>query len=232
MKLLWNRLADAVDGLALHWRIMIFMALAGALVWGVMKFGFTPLLEQQRNLTRQQEALTAQATQANAQDDGRKALIAEISQLKLELAKRQPDAATRGNQTVSGQEMLQVLDRLLSQSRGLTLVNLKMEKTAPPALPLCANELPASAAASSPAAAAPVAASAPAAANNPPAPTKEYVSITVRGSYFDLLDYLERAERLPYPLHWASLDYDAKQYPVGTLTLTLYTQGDGSWLAI
>ena len=219
MKLYWNRLADAVDGLALHWRILIFVALAGALVWSVMKFGFTPLLEQQRNLTRQQEALTAQATQANAQDDGRKALIAEISQLKLELAKRNPDAAAHGNQTVSGQAMLQVLDRLLSQSRGLTLVELK--KIAPPAAPVAAAASPA----------APVAASAPVAAN-PPAHNKEYVSLTVRGSYFDLLDYLERAERLPYPLHWASLDYTVTQYPVGTLMLTLYTQGDGSWLAI
>lgn len=216
MKQTWNRLADAVDGLALHWRILIFALLAGSLLWAVMRFGISPQLEQQRQLTQQQEALTAQATAANAQDDGRKALLEEISRLKGELAKRHPDAASRGTSAVNGQERLRVLDRLLSQSPGLTLV--KLEKIAAPDAAPAATPAPAAASA--------------AAATTPPAASKQYLSITLRGSYFDLLDYLERAERLPYPLHWNTLDYTVEHYPVATLTLTIYTLGDGSWLAL
>ncbi|WP_035382762.1 hypothetical protein [Ferriphaselus sp. R-1] len=222
MKQNWNRFADAVDGLALHWRILVFALLAGSLLWAVMRFGISPQIEQQRQLTQQQEALTAQATAANAQDDGRKALLEEIGQLKRELAKRSPDAASRGTPAVNGQQMLRVLDRLLSQSPGLTLV--KLERiAAPDAAPAAA---PAPTAAAAPAAASAVA------ATTPPTAPREYLSITLRGSYFDLLDYLERAERLPYPLHWHTLDYSVEHYPVATLTLTIYTLGDGSWLAI
>lgn len=52
---------------------------------------------------------------------------------------------------------------------------------------------------------------------------KHGVELTLRGSYFDMLDYLAQVESLPWQMYWGHLKLDAREYNRPVLTLTLYT---------
>lgn len=62
---------------------------------------------------------------------------------------------------------------------------------------------------------------------------KHGVELTLRGSYFDMLDYLAQIESLPWQMYWGRLKLDAREYNRPVLTLTLYTLSlDKVWLTI
>jgi len=59
------------------------------------------------------------------------------------------------------------------------------------------------------------------------------VELTLRGSYFDMLDYLAQIEALPWQMYLGKLKLDARDYKRPVLTLTLYTLSlDKAWLTI
>jgi MSHA biogenesis protein MshJ len=49
------------------------------------------------------------------------------------------------------------------------------------------------------------------------------VEISVRGSYFDLLRYLEDLEKLPSPVLWGKVALEVEQYPEVRLTVVVHT---------
>ena len=49
------------------------------------------------------------------------------------------------------------------------------------------------------------------------------IHIELKGSYFALVDYLQKVEALPERFYWRRLDYQVGSYPVATVTLELYT---------
>ncbi len=62
---------------------------------------------------------------------------------------------------------------------------------------------------------------------------KHGVELTLRGSYFDMLDYLAQIESLPWQMYWGQLKLDARDYYRPELKLTLYTLSlDKVWLTI
>lgn len=62
---------------------------------------------------------------------------------------------------------------------------------------------------------------------------KHGVELTLRGSYFDMLDYLAQIEALPWQMYWGQLRLDARDYSRPELKLTLYTLSlDKTWLTI
>lgn len=72
-----------------------------------------------------------------------------------------------------------------------------------------------------------------AAVNLTPQIYKHGVEIKLRGSYIDLLHYLEALEKLPEHLFWGELNLVVEQYPDAVLTLTVYTLSlDKIWLSI
>jgi len=55
--------------------------------------------------------------------------------------------------------------------------------------------------------------------------------LSLRGSYFDSLHYLQAMEALPWTVYWDSLDYQVEQYPQGVLTVEIATLGqEAGWL--
>lgn len=52
------------------------------------------------------------------------------------------------------------------------------------------------------------------------------VRLTLRGRYFDLVDYLRQLEALPVKYYWRSLDYQVDRYPWAEITLEVYTLGE------
>lgn len=62
---------------------------------------------------------------------------------------------------------------------------------------------------------------------------KHGVELTLRGNYFDMLDYLAQIEALPWQMYWGRLKLEAREYNRPVLTLTLYTLSlDKAWLTI
>ncbi|MFS2021662.1 hypothetical protein ACEN88_34490, partial [Massilia sp. CT11-108] len=59
------------------------------------------------------------------------------------------------------------------------------------------------------------------------------VELTVRGSYLDMVDYMQALETLPTQLFWGKAQLDAEAYPNVRLTLTLYTLSlDPKWMKL
>jgi MSHA biogenesis protein MshJ len=62
---------------------------------------------------------------------------------------------------------------------------------------------------------------------------KHGVTITVRGSYADVLQYLTSLERLPTRMFWGTAKMNVIRHPTLELTLTLYTLSlDRTWMQV
>lgn len=49
------------------------------------------------------------------------------------------------------------------------------------------------------------------------------VNLVVRGSYYSVLEYLQRLESSSWQFYWESLDYKVKRYPIAEVTLKVFT---------
>lgn len=59
------------------------------------------------------------------------------------------------------------------------------------------------------------------------------IELSLRGSYFDLLHYLQAVESMPQRLYWEKLEFQAGDYPVATFKLRLYTMSlDRDWMTL
>ncbi|MGS2723592.1 type II secretion system protein GspM [Porticoccus sp. GXU_MW_L64] len=52
---------------------------------------------------------------------------------------------------------------------------------------------------------------------------KHAVSLQLQGRYFEVVDYLQALEELPWGLRWQQLNYRAASYPNANVTLQVYT---------
>jgi MSHA biogenesis protein MshJ len=55
---------------------------------------------------------------------------------------------------------------------------------------------------------------------------KHGLTLILKGSYFDVLDYLQAVESLPWHFFWERLDYRVAHYPEAEVTIRVYTLGD------
>ncbi len=49
------------------------------------------------------------------------------------------------------------------------------------------------------------------------------VSLTLEGNYFDMMNYLAALEALPVQYFWRQARYEVTNYPIGRMTMTVYT---------
>ena len=88
-------------------------------------------------------------------------------------------------------------------------------------------------AAAASAAAAAAAAAVPVVAKGPELLFRHGVELTARGSYLDMVDYMNALEALPTQLFWGRAQLDVEVYPTVRLTLTLYTLSlDEKWMKL
>jgi len=196
-------------------------------VWGLLSvLLLDPLLAKKKRLTQE----------ANQQQVQMQKLQTQIEDI-LSAGRVDPDAATRTrlatlNQRleqshaalqavqqnlVPPEKMARLLDDVLTQNRNLKLVSLRtlpvsgvleMPADAPP--PKVDEKKPAG-----------------------PAIYKHGVEITVSGSYAQLMQYLDTMEKLPWRMIWGKAEMHVEEYPLVTLTITLYTLSmDKTWLSM
>ncbi len=241
MKQQWTKLATRIDALSLRERIMVFAALAAAIVFLTHFFALGPQL-------RKQDALNAQISQQNNNIEG----IDNEIRARVEAAQTDPDAAVRTrlagvraeteersgqlramqNGLVAPERMAPLLDSILRANGRLTLVSVR---TLPVESVLEAGRRAAGTTADTAQTAAPAAPATPAGATPGTAELlyRHGVEITVRGNYLDMIAYMNALEGLPTQLFWGRAQLEAETWPASRLTLTLYTLSlDRKWMKL
>lgn len=155
-----------------------------------------------------------------------------LKQLTAELSELNAGFHRLERSLVPPDQMAGLLEQVMRRTPGITVV--RLQTLAPKSLP--EREADRESDTGAPAAPAAAAATATASAASQPAQPalwRHGVELTVRGSYGDLLRYLDAVERLPARVYFGRAVLDASQYPDVDLRLTVYTLGlDRSWLAL
>jgi MSHA biogenesis protein MshJ len=223
----WDKFSDRVNGLSLRERTLIFAACAFILVSLVNMLFLDPLLAKQQRLSakvvQQQEKMKAVQAQIETllqskREDANSPLRQRLTQLKQQLAEGDSYIRGRSDRLVPSSKMAEVLQQMLSRNGRLQLVSLKTLPVAPLAAKQASGKNGGSAAESA-------------------APGRQVfehgVQITVRGSYPDMLKYLEALEHLQAQMFWGGAKLNVTQYPSAELTLTLFTLSlDKKWLVV
>jgi len=227
MKQLLQKYADGIDAMALRERAMFFGAVALVLMTLLQVFLLSPVLSRRNQLSAQiaQQEDETKAIQAQIQTlvrpsvpdqdalnrDRLKSLREQMAQLDRQFEQQQ-------KQFVAPEKMTAMLENMIGKNRKLQLISLR--------------NLPGTGL--SPGAGAPTgAAGGPAQAGGAREVFRHTVELSVRGSYFDLLDYLAALERMPQRVFWDGFELSVAQYPQSVLKLTIYTLSpEKSWLTV
>ena len=218
MKLDWKTLSDKIDGMSLRQRGLIFAVAASIVVALVSILLIEPQLAKQKVLSQktvqQQSEIKNIQAQLQAMAEARKtdpdaANRAKLESLRLQLVQIKASLQVRQQHLIPPDKIAGLLEEILSRNRQLQLISLR--------------SLPASSVTGEEEQAAAV--------------EKEFfkhgIEMTVRGSYFDLLDYMVKLEKLPWRMFWGKASLVVEAYPVSRMTLTLYTLSlDKAWLVI
>lgn len=234
----WHKLAAKIDALTLRERVMTFGACAALLVFLLFSLLLNPLFAKQKmlneSIAQQQQTMTTidaeivlkmhgNGVDPDAQD--RQAL----DRLRQEMAGLSTTLRTAQSGLVPPDRIVFLLERLLRQHARLRVESLKT-------LP----STPVGGAAAAPALAAVPPAVAPAVAV-PPAPAiktspllyRHGVEVVLRGSYIDMVNYMEALEAMPTRVFWGDASLVVEQYPNASLRLTLFTLSlDDKWISL
>lgn len=217
-----NKYLGKVDAMALRERVLIFVAIAFALVTMINSLFLEPLLAQQKHFSslvvQQQEKMKETQAQLNDMLTARQLSKyspqrERIRQLHEQIAQGDAFLNNTRDKLVPPEKMAHLLEDVLSSNTRLQLVALNT-------LPVTLFSEPTADA-----------------AKNPSMQEKQIfkhgVQITVRGSYADLLQYLASLEKMPTQMFWGMAKLNVVQFPSSELTLTLYTLSlDKTWLQV
>jgi len=224
MKQLLQKYADGIDAMGLRERAMFFGAVALVLMTLLQVFLLNPVLSRRNQLSAQ---IAQQESETNAIQAQTQALVrptgpdqdalnrARLRNLREELAQLDRQIEEQQKQFVAPEKIAAMLEDLVGKHRNLQLLSLR--------------NLPGSSllrgAAAGPDGRAPAAGAREV--------FRHTVEIRVKGSYFDLLDYLAALERMPQRVFWDRFELSVAQYPLSVLTLTIYTLSpEKSWLTV
>jgi MSHA biogenesis protein MshJ len=233
MKRRWLQFTARVEALQPRERIMAFGAAVVVLVFLANSFVFAPLsrkeaalrqtLVQQTGAIEGVDADIASKARAYANDPN-DALRKRLAAVRAETERTSADLRTMQKGLVPPERIAPLLESILRANGRLTLVSLKT-------LPVTTLNDGAATPAATAAPAAPAAA--PPVVKSADLLYRHGVELTVRGSYLDMVDYMQVLETLPTQLFWGKAQLDAEAYPNVRLTLTLYTLSlDSKWMKL
>ncbi len=218
MKQRLQKYADSIDSMALRDRAMFFGAVALVMMTLLQVFLLNPVLSRRNLLTAQiaQQQDETKAIQAQIQTLVRPELPdqdalnrAKLTSLRDQMAQLDRQLEQQQRQFVAPGKMVAMLEHMMLRNRKLQMMSLRtvpgggVSEAGPGARAGGGREI-----------------------------FRHTVELSVRGSYFDLLEYLAALERMPEHLFWDALELTA-QYPQSVLKLTVYTLSpEKSWLTV
>jgi MSHA biogenesis protein MshJ len=199
------------DRLSLRERLLILAAVLAVLfvLWNSLLLG--PLESRRHALSTEVDSLqsgiaaTASVLLSSMNNDPTRNAVMQIAQTQrdIETLDRQLQSATVG--LLPPDRMTAVLQDLLRQRQQVRLVSLRTE-TATRLLPGPADQA---------------------------GPYVHPVELVLRGSYLDILNYLQALEALHWRLYWKTLELDSSAYPIDRVRIEIGTISlDSAWLGI
>lgn len=213
----WRRLDNRFLALSTRERVLVLVAVLAMLIAAAQFLFFGPLQQQRKteqemqvDIQRRYEQLENELAQLQAwqskQEDG-----SQLATVQQQLDSIDQQIGQLSQRMVPPEQMTALLQQLLAREQGMQV--LALEK-----LPLTAagdensDEANAETSADLPL-------------------YRHRIRLSLRGSYFDSLRYLQAMEALPWTVYWDSLDYQVEDYPQGVLTIEIATLGqEKGWL--
>ena len=212
--------ADRLDAMSLRERVLIFLAVAVALVAIADSALFEPILQRQKansqRIQQQDDEIRTMRAQVQAYaqaraGDSANARRQRLEKHKLELAALDRELASRQSELVPPERMAKMLSEIVKRNPDIELVSLRTLPAAGLTQSLTATS-----------------GSAP----GSPAIYRHGIEIAVSGSYLKMLTYVGQLERLPAKIMWGNMELQSA-YPVVTLKITFYTLSpEKTWLLI
>lgn len=213
--------AERIDALALRERMLVFLAILGAMWWGWDRLLMTPLDAERSALERRVPQVRDQIRAVHDQirevaaartRDPDAAPKRELARLRAENQRVGKTLAQLANRLVPPDEMARVLEAVLEGQRGLELQRLEGLG----AEPLIA---------------APGGDAAAAGAETAPNVYRHGLRLVFTGSYLDTLAYLKALEALPWSFLWGEIRLRVEEYPTAEVSLTVYSLSfDDAWI--
>lgn len=230
MKVRWQALLARIDALPTRERLLLMLALLGAVAFAFHWILLQPVMVQNRQLVQRAEsqAQALQEIQRRIETLARGEIAApdrasreRLSALQQELASLEASLRERQSHLVPPERIARLLREVLERNRGLQLVSLvtlpPVDLADPGVAQGAENPLHLQSQGG----------------GNPQRLYRHGVEISVQGRYPDLLRYVAELERLPWRMYWARLQLAVDKYPVSTLTVTVYTLSmERTWLVI
>ena len=228
LKQRFMKLADRVDAMALRERGLIFVAVLIVLYVVAVNVVFEPMRAEQSRLDSQlkskHDQIAAlekqiQAARGGRLDDPDAAKRARLAALQEQMKSLDATFARTTANLVSPKEMARLVEQVLARNHGLQVVKVESLRPAPLGEPAAAKPGETKPAAATPEFQARI--------------YKHGLRIEMKGTYLDMLNYLQALERLPWKVFWGQVALETETYPVSKLTLVIYTLSTGEgWIAM
>jgi MSHA biogenesis protein MshJ len=206
-------LALKLDGLSLRERGLVFAAGLTVLCVAWQSVVMTPLTDRVRGAehrladARQHALVLAQSSESEASDPITAGVVRNRA-LKSRLAQVDTELASAAQGYVSPGKMTEMLQGILAEQRGLTLVSLSNLPVQSLAHAGAAKDLGA-------------AKDAQTADDHDPGPFLHPIEIVVEGDYVSLITYVRGLEGLPWRIRWERLELTAGEYPLNRVRLVI-----------
>jgi MSHA biogenesis protein MshJ len=203
--------AARFDRLSLRERLLILAAVLAVLfvLWDALLLA--PLESRRRVLSTEIDSLqsgiaaTAAVLQSSMNNDPTRNAIVQIARTQRDIAALDRNLQSASVGLLPPDRMTAVLQDLLRQRQQVKLVSLRTE-TATRLLPGPQDQA---------------------------GPYLHPVELVLRGSYLDILNYLQALEALHWRLYWKTLELDSSAYPVDRVRIEIGTISlDRAWLGI
>ncbi|OBV38258.1 type II secretion system protein GspM [Janthinobacterium psychrotolerans] len=233
----WHKLAARLDALTLRERVMGFGAGAALLIFLLFSLLLNPLFAKQKMLNetiaRQQQTMATIDAEillkirGNSVDPDAQERHS-LERLRQEMTGLGTTLRTAQSGLVAPDRIVFLLERLLRQHARLRVESLRTLPSAPAGTAAAAAPV-AGAVPPAPGAATPAASL----IKTSPLLYRHGVEVVLRGSYIDMVNYMEALEAMPTRVFWGDARLEVEQYPDASLRLTLFTLSlDDKWISL
>ncbi|WP_299072269.1 type II secretion system protein GspM [uncultured Paraglaciecola sp.] len=205
----YNKLATKFLEVSLREQVLILLCGLVVLVLLVYTFLFEPMLNtttrlQENSLSAKNDISTLDERTAKLteklNDDPNQSVNKKIALLTRQIQDITQQLETQTNTLVPANKMAGMLESVLEESQGLKLIELQSIAPEPVLAGKTAKE------------------------DDPKAGLYQHgVTLVFEGSYFDIQQYLEKLELLPWQFYWEKFDYLVGDYPTASVELEIYT---------
>ncbi|TMI43560.1 MAG: hypothetical protein E6H41_02810 [Betaproteobacteria bacterium] len=212
----WKSWIARIDDMNLRERAMLFGSVALVVVVTAHVTLIDRALVNQKRLT---ERVTRDQSQLKSVRDQLQLIVKEqqpqgrhpdelaIAELELKIKETEKTLAARQRGFIAPEELPVLLRQMLGRSRQIKLESLRLLPSTPLPTPGTAGSTPGR----------------PEGSQGSSEVFRHGVEVSLRGSYFDLVQYLTELESLPAPLLWGRVELQVEQYPEVRLTLVVRT---------